>query len=94
MWQAEEGQAEVRRLQAELQDCARLLGEAQAEAQRRADLVSGWEDAFSQAKQEIEQLKSAAVAPREVCMHPFPRHASVPILGPLKHPFSLVVLVI
>lgn len=69
LWQAEEAQAETRRLQAELQDCARLLGEAQAEAQRLAELVTGWEEAFSRAQQEIEQLKAAAVAPREVRMH-------------------------
>lgn len=66
--------AEARRLQAELEDCGRLLGEATVETERLRELVAGWEEAIPKAQQEIECLKAAAAAaaataataPREV----------------------------
>ncbi len=71
VWQAEEAQAQARRMDAELEEARRLLGEAQAESEELREMVAGWEEAFAQAQKEIEQLKAAAAAaaPREVRMH-------------------------
>jgi chromosome segregation ATPase len=66
--QAEEAQAQAKRMETELEESRRLLAEAQAERETLSEMVTGWEEAFAQAQQEIEALKAAAAASREVCV--------------------------
>ena len=67
-WQAEEAQAQAKRMETELEESRRLLAEAKAERETLSEMVTGWEEAFAQAQQEIEALKAAAAASREVCV--------------------------